>query len=451
MKKESRIALDRLAFSSLLAFLPCIIFSYLPVITLGMINGVHIDLSLLYIAMATVIVLHLPFLSRSLPALLRSLSWKFLAGFTTYLWLSTIWSPNSTRAVITAGFMTALLLISSIVALRLPELQKKKKLLLQLGLWAFIVSSVLALWQIIADVRGIPQVFTGLPLMYSGDVFGIARPTAFALEPQFFGSLLLIPLLWSAWHIFAKPSKVVHFIVLGGSTLLLLLTLSRGALLGAIIGCGFLAVLARPSLSSAARAALTAVVSATVSIGIIFAAGSVRPDTISGLDAIKRSINQLSLGVIDFKSPPPTTVKRPEVSQSSGYVPTSTDSRLSMSNTALNIWKSTPQTSLFGVGIGGFGASLTPSNPGKVVNNYYIELLVETGIVGILLFIAFISLLVWRLALLRQWLFLALIAALFTQMSFFSGNANIIHVWVIIGVAIGVTLLGKQVRRTLAS
>ncbi|HEY0965642.1 MAG TPA: O-antigen ligase family protein [Candidatus Saccharimonadales bacterium] len=449
MKKRSNTLNNRLPLLSLVTFLPSVIFGYLPVVVLGSVSGVHVDLSLLYLLMAAVIALHLPFLKVSLPLLVQSPVWKILLGFTAYLWLSTIWSPNHIRAIITAGFMTSLLLLCSIIALRLPDLLKRTKLLARLSAWAFILSGVFALWQLIADALTISPTLTGLPTMYSGEVFGIARPTAFMLEPQFLGNLLILPLLWSLWHILEKTPRRTHYLILGSSVLLLSLTLSRGALIASIIGCVLLTILARrPSLSVAGWTTFTIVVSIIVSLSTTFIFAEMRPDTISGQKAVSKTISQLTLGVIDLSHPSASPVNTPsapkEAIRSSGYIPSSTNSRLSMSSMAFNTWRTNPQTTLFGVGVGGFGTSLNPSQPGVIVNNYYLELLAETGIIGTLLFITFTALLLWHLTRQRQWLLLSLIVGLLVQMNFFSGNANIVHIWVIIALAMGVTIHSKQ-------
>ncbi len=459
VRKHTNTFRNQLPLLSLVAFLPCVIFSYLPVLALGTISGTHIDISLLYVLMAVVIAVHLPFLLTSLPTLLRTFGWKVLIGFTGYLWISALWSPNHFRAVMTAGFFTALVLLCSVIALRLPELQKKKQLLIKLGLWALLASSLFALWQIIADALHLPALLSGLPTMYTGDVFGIARPTAFALEPQFFGSLLLLPFAWSAWHSLTNNAKIIHYIVLTGSSTLLLLTLSRGALIAAFISFILLVIFARPAFTSLGRVATALLISCIISLGMIFSVSSLRTDGISGTNAAARTLNQLSIGIIaiphqeevmDPASSSTKIIKTAPV-ESSGYVSTSTDSRLSMSSAALTMWQTNVQSILFGVGVGGFGASLIPSHPGAVVNNYYLELLAEVGILGALLFVGFIGYIAWHLIRQKQWLLLALLVGLLTQMSFFSGNANIIHVWVIIGTAIGIVIYRGNPRKPLAS
>jgi hypothetical protein len=110
-----------------------------------------------------------------------------------------------------------------------------------------------------------------------------------------------------------------------------------------------------------------------------------------------------------------------------------------MTKEALAIWSANIQTILFGVGTGGFGAALHDKNPAytsqSIVNNQYIEVLTELGVVGLLAFISLLLFPMYRLFRLHQWALLAILGALYSQWLFFSGNINVPHLWVILAVA----------------
>lgn len=433
----------RLPFTSLLLLFPLLIFSYYPVVSLGAAFGVHLDISLLYGVLVFVFVVNLPLLWSRRKVLSSSLAWKIGALFITYIWISCLWSANPFRAFVTASFFTLMFGVFSAIIVHMPVLLKQKQTIVRLTAYSFVLAGLLAIWQIIADASHIPTMFSLLPATYSGDTFGIARPTAFALEPQFFGSLLLIPFLYTSYRSLMHPSKQ-RAILFSLSTLLLLLTLSRGAILAGAIALLVLIVLLRPAWQSTMKLLSVGVASVALGLLCIGVVGTMRNDSISGYMAVKNVISQLSLGTISIPGEAKSSL--PSLDQPSstskplaqpGYIESSTTSRLSMNSEAITIWNSSPRTVLFGVGIGGFGASLQALHPevpdSSIVNNFYLELLAETGIVGAILFFSFIGALIYIGVRKRQYLLLSLVVAFLIQWCFFSGTSNVVHIWVIFG------------------
>jgi hypothetical protein len=433
----------RLPFTSLLLLFPLLIFSYYPLISLGSAFGVHLDISLLYGGLLFVFVVNIPLLWSRRTALSSSLAWKIGALFITYIWISCLWSANPFRAFVTAGFFTLLFGVFSAIIVHMPVLLKQKQTIVRVTAYSFILAGLLALWQIIADASHIPTMFSLLPATYGGDTFGIARPTAFALEPQFFGSLLLVPFLYTSYRFLMHPSKL-WAVLFSLSTLLLLLTLSRGAILAGAIALLVLMLLLRPAWQSTIKLVLigtASIVITLVSIGVI---GTLRHDAISGYATVRNVTSQLSLGTISLPVETKSSISATGDSLSTltpaaqpGYVESSTSSRLSMSSEAVNIWNSSTRTTLFGVGVGGFGRSLQSVHPeapaSSIVNNFYLELLAETGIVGVVLFLSFIGALIYTGFKKRHYLLLSLVAAFLVQWCFFSGTSNVVHIWVIFG------------------
>lgn len=451
-----------LPLSTLLILFPLLIFSYHPVISLGMAFGVHIDISFLYGALLITFIANLLALWRQRSILANSLSWKLSAAFLGFIWISCLWSPNSFRAIATASFFTLVFGIFSAVIIHSPTLLKQKNLLIRLTSYSIVLAIVVALLQIIADALHLPSTFSLLPTMYNGDIFGIARPTAFALEPQFFGSLLLVPFLYSSYRLITKMSRL-NLLLFTASTAALLLTLSRGALLAAVVGLVVLLILLRPAKKITFTLLLAGITSIIITFAAIVAVGSIRQDSISGYTAANNVINQLSLGTLSLPEEKPSMNNQPiEASvpssdaSNSGYIESSTDSRLSMSKEALHLWHSSVSTLFFGVGIGGFGASLHATNESapisSVVNNFYLELLVETGIIGIVLFLSFLGALSYTGLKNRQYLLASLLAAFIVQWCFFSGIANVTHLWIVFGLiaASGIRpLKSKRIKRSI--
>jgi hypothetical protein len=444
---------QRLPFTSLLLLFPLLIFSYYPVISLGTAFGVHLDISLLYGVLLFVFITNLPSVWKQRAILTSSLAWKIGLLFVIYIWISYLWSSNPFRAFVTASFFTLVFGIFSASIVHLPALVKQKHIIIKLPGYAFVFAGVLALWQIIADAAHLSPAFSLLPSMYSGDTFGIARPTSFALEPQFFGSLLLIPFLYTSYRFLTRTLKL-DVILFSLSTFLLLLTLSRGALLAAIIALVVLIAFLRPSWPSALKLLLVGAGSIVLTLLCIALIGTLRQDTISGYATVKNVISQLTLGTIslpDEAKKPVTTTEPPSStptpSSQPGYVESSTTSRLSMNTEAINIWSSSPRTQLVGVGIGGFGASLQARHAeapdSSVVNNFYLELLAETGLIGAVLFFSFVGSLIYIAITGRQYLLLSLVIAFLVQWCFFSGTSNVVHIWIIFGLlaAVGVQQL----------
>lgn len=153
--------------------------------------------------------------------------------------------------------------------------------------------------------------------------------------------------------------------------------------------------------------------------------------------AIAKSVHQLSLGIIDFRpqsstdpasapssesdsstSDNPASLETPETPVFDGYIAESTDIRLSLNRLALTTWlysplsppvvavgsdcnqeyeelcaRFTPMSIIFGVGLGAAGTALHAAHPSEIttpkeiVQNEYLSLLLELGLVGIFLVI----------------------------------------------------------------
>jgi hypothetical protein len=433
------------SFFFLVAVLVGLVFSYYPLLSLGQLSGVNIDISLLYIFSILSIVVSAPLVVRSLPDLWTHTAWKVGVGFASFTSLSILWSPNIFRATLTAIFLWVMIALASLVIIHSTSLAKKRVAILKWVALSFAMMALLAGWQLIGDALGVLSTYTLLTDNYRGDVFGFARPTGFALEPQFFGSLLIAPLAWLSWKYLKDTRDTRLTPALIGIGTLLILSLSRGALIASLITLVILMISVRPQKNRVISLVGYGLCSLLLALSTIYGLASLRQsDTISGYQAVKGSVQHLSLGTIalpNVTSPKQTRTSTQKATPSSpapNYIPASTTSRLSMSERALQLWQKDVPTFFFGVGIGGFGASIDKDAPGQVVNNYYFETIAELGIIGFGLFVSFLGSIVYVLIKRKQWLLFAILSGYLLQLCFFSGNANIIHVWIVLGLSMAV-------------
>ena len=195
----------------------------------------------------------------------------------------------------------------------------------------------------------------------------------------------------------------------------------------------------------------------TLNLQGIMAAVSPTNDTY--FSGISKALNHLSLGVIDIREQGKTEdfsekEQAPESeawlvenfdgvdeenSAFDGYVAESTDTRLKLTGVAMEVWSKDFQTAMFGVGLGGAGQALYVNNktdsPKEIVQNQYASLLLETGIIGMILFIATIVLIIVfvfkkQVAL----VVLPLMVAYGVSLCFFAGLPNALHIYLLLPV-----------------
>lgn len=460
--RENHIAI---AFGLLLGSL---VFSYQPLVSFGTFSGTNLKFSLVHIATILFIFVSIRRIYQHKYELLNQTGVKLFLLLCTLSTLGTLWSGNAPRGLLMSGFLWVLFFLFVAVQVNIKALAKKKKELVWSLMASMSLACVFAWWQVLADSLAVSSVFTLLPLAYQASVFGFARPTAFALEPQFLGSLLLIPIfIATSWHYYNKGNLATN-IMLIVATSTLLLTISRGALIGLGLGLLIITILAKPSLKKILQLATLLILSTGVAVLLSGAAAQLDSrDSVDGKAAVSRSINHISLGLINLpqpttsqahpkdtqpnpeptssqKEPSSTLIEAPvlpstQTNSSSGYIEDSTNSRLLMTREALAIWSANIPTVLFGVGTGGFGTALHDKSPTyasqSIVNNQYIEVLTELGIIGLLVFTSLLLFPIYKLFKLRQWAILAILGALYSQWLFFSGNINVPHLWIVLAVA----------------
>ena len=357
--------------------------------------------------------------------------------------LSLIQAENLGRGItvwlFTAFVMTLALLLPNV----LTTAEHVKKTIRILFVSAAIVSAF-GLYQFAGDVVGLPSSVTGLRPQYTSDVFGFPRVQSTALEPLYFANYLLLPMsLALAFFLFRRkerdglpvgPWAAFGLLLLTGVNVVL--TLSRGGYLALAGVLGFLFfVWALDGVRLRRLAALIGVLALAIAgaYGALLLTGKEKNVTTFVDQATEYSGGA---GVEDR------------------FLTYEESARLIVDHPWL------------GVGIGNFGPSVAtrpwvqPDGGWRIVNNEYLELFAETGIFGLLSFLALIVVLVvssMRATVSRavsknagflRLTLLGLLAALFgilIQYNTFS-ILFVLHIWFVIGMIIAVqrVIMGSE-------
>lgn len=293
-----------------------------------------------------------------------------LAGFFAAAGLSLLNAENFGRSAVVLGFtlFTASLTFLMPNALSAEDLPRIRKVVL---ISAALVG-VFGLWQFVGDMLGAPIWVTGLRSTYTRAVLGFTRVQSTAAEPLYFANYLLLPIaLAGTWLLQNPGGKVSRALIalLGILMLCVFLTSSRGGWLG--LGVTVLALLWlerrrlkdwKP-LASALAASIFAVALGVFLLGRFFS-----PTLSSVPETFFRHVTTLTDGA-------------------------AFDDRTQTISAAFDAWKHHPW---IGVGYGGFGPHVsafpyTPPDAGwPIANNETLELLAETGVIGLLAFIIFL-------------------------------------------------------------
>lgn len=337
--------------------------------------------------------------------------------------LSLAHAVELTRAIKTVGFTAFVFGFSWLIPQWIVSQSLLRTAVRILILVAAIVG-VFGIYQFVGDVIGLPRSLTLIDQGFSKIVFGFPRIHAFSLEPLYLGNYLLLPfsLLFSLLLVGVR-TRLSHiwfwglFVLLG---IVLVLTVSRGAYLAAAVSVLVIMVsLPRETLKPRHLLIGLGIIVAVLGASFIFLMRS-------NSAALGNFQNHVLLG--DFAN------------SGSGA------GRLSTFTQAIEIWKVHPW---LGVGPGNFGpASFNFPNPiinpaSAIVNNEYLELLAETGLIGLFaVLLVFGSVILRSIVALRQAKEPLLRAVLIggtagfigmlVQYNFFS-TLYIIHIWSTVG------------------
>jgi O-antigen ligase len=237
-------------------------------------------------------------------------------------------------------------------------------------LLATLLICIFGIFQFVGDSVGLSQSVTGLRIQYTKIVMDFPRVQSVALEPLYFANFLFIPLFISVKrYLLSGKAFGKYFWLTFLITLSITLTVSRGAFLALAITFLFLLIYLLYTkngglLQRYTKLLISVAASIIVALILIF--------VFDGKQALQ----------IFFGHSVVTNIQ----ADASSY------NRISAYKQSIDVFKLHP---VLGNGVASFGIVTTPqadiAKTGyATVNNEYLEILAETGILGFLLFVLFI-------------------------------------------------------------
>lgn len=253
---------------------------------------------------------------------------------------------------------------------------------LRLALVGIGISCLFGVYQFFGDLAGLPIILTGLREQYTKIVFGIPRIHSTALEPLYFAGMLFLPIFFSIFvtlskkRIFTKIPGILNFIILLFFLTIFSLTLSKSAYLALGISLFFAIIF---SLKKFPLWSILKSFSGPIAIGF------------TGLTLLVIYSQKAAFLVQDLIN---------NFNDTLNFQFASSVERLDFIKTAFILL---PQNIVFGIGSGQFGvwASYLLNSYGTeqgsylIVNNVYLEVWLEFGLLPFLLFIFILLSPIW--------------------------------------------------------
>ena len=435
-------------FEKLLLLAPIVVwFSYYPRFDFGADNTMYFKLTVPLVYVLILSIVGLPRIWRGRSELMRQPAVWLVAGFIIWQGISLLWTPNVLRGVLTFGISGMLGLVFMACLASVARIKKLLPALAKLTVITALIMGCLAILQLFLGVW-LSRQDTLLCAGCVADQFGFVRPNVFAIEPQFFGSMLLVPLLILVHVSMSERQSWRVWVSLGFLSTVLVLTLSRGAIFAFLVGIVVLAVVHYRQSKRIMMSVATIMIGGVMALALQGTAAVMngKYDQTFG-EAVAKSLNQLSLGLIDVRQvggrdAPESiydAVEYPIAVQESdgekpaydGYVAESTDIRVNLSRLALDAWRETPIRMLAGVGLGGAGVAMAESaghnDRREIVQNEYVEILLERGIIGLALFLTMLGGIMY-VTRRQKWVW-GIIAAFMVQWISFSGYPSALHIY----------------------
>lgn len=350
-----------------------------------------------------------------------------LVVFLLINFISLTGAANLQRAVLVFSFTLFTICFSWLIPNYVDDEVKLRRVIRILLITTTLVA-LFGLWQFFGDMIGLPTTLTGLREHYTKIVFGFPRIQSTALEPLYFANFLLIPIAVLYALLISRSStiKMIRLLPLFILAVLnLVLTVSRGGYIGVIViglvvGFVYLRKVFRWQFI------VTAIVSAV--LVWVFAVRAL------GFGDVFQLNSETFLSHIENAFSGPAYYERIQTFQ-----------------WAEEAWRTHP---VLGIGPGQYGPFVSshpyiePKEGWKIVNNEFIELLTETGALGLTAFLVVLGILVVRslkaivrartpyLRALMTALLAALLGILAQYMTF--SILYIMHVWFLIGLTVAV-------------
>lgn len=408
-----------------------VFFSYFPLINFGAVSGMNLDVSLVEIGLLLFVLVGLPDIWKARKKLVTRKSVWITGLFVLWNLISLIWTSNLARGALTVGLVgllwLAFLWVHACLTRKLFE--KFSKAII----WAGVVVGIFALWQMLGSALGASQAWTSLCNTCQADIFGFARPNGFAIEPQFLGNLLLAPILLLAIYLLSNAGSKKAWIVFSFLSLVLFLTMSRGAIYAFVIAGVILCIISWKKWKKLLQ--IVGAVGGAFVLGLLVQGlmTQINPRVSDNfVDGVAKSTHQMSMGLIDFRPKKETTEDSAELD---GYVEESTDIRLSLSDMAFETITASTRNFVFGVGVGGTGTAFAEqfgTREMEIAQNEYFEIWVELGIIGFAIFVAMLVGWAWKTQ--NNRVFWVILAAYGVQWVFFSGYPNALHIYLVLGI-----------------
>ncbi len=472
-------------YKVLVCILPAVLFfSYHPLIHFGESESMNFEISLplIWLIVFDLVVGILTIRKREFWQGIKK-HWIWLL-FPMWISLSVAWSLNPVRGILTVGIVWLICFaVYGFYLLRGLFDARFRVVFWRVFFGSTIVICIWCFLQCILDLMGVGREYTLMCAGCTYSMFGFPHPNGFAIEPQFMGNMLLAPVIIISARILAVacPSDTLR-VVLAKSlcsekhgtaktlalafviSATLFLTFSRGAIYAAMVGLVFMSafVVARRRIKKGEIVKRVGMMWGIVVLAFAFILNlqgimsAVSPTNDTYQDGVAKVLNHLSLGVVDIRggsSEDDGALEEAETNDAEengaeeavfdGYVAESTDARLYLSNAAMQVWQNDFTTMIFGIGLGGAGQALMDNGftltSKEIVQNQYVSLLLETGIVGILLFVLTIVLalrVVWTKCTKSIPMILPLMVAYGVSLCFFAGLANALQIYLLIGLLI---------------
>ena len=371
--------------------------------------------------------------------------YKLLIIFLVWILLVIPVSINLSRALIVFVFSAYAITLGISISLLYKD-KYLQPMLVALMAGAVLVS-IFGLYQYFGDIFGLSVQYTGLRDRYTYALFGFPRVQSTGLEPLYFASYLLLPTSILA-AIFLTRTKLVHLnikssiAILTLFSLLIFLTVSRGAIYGLI----------------------AMVLSMIIFVGFkkitsLKRVGALLLTVLVGFGLSWLLINYLNTNPSQYF----TQKKGAEVYTEQITNTTFNDSgdeRAKARQNAIGLIKQQKLAVTIGIGPGQYGPYMmnnqSDQNGWTIVNNEPLELLLELGIVGFVIFATFaiyVFIQGLRLIPLKDPLVSAaligllgyLIAEAIQYQSF--STLYITHIWVALGLLMGITRVANEKSR----